>query len=270
MNIIALHDIHYGFSERKTRKILENFFSKVAQKVEEFNVSAIIIAGDLSTSRQSEIKRLYKLIRSKINTPTLIVYGNHDYWDEKPPHPLKRPRDYFALRAEHAKLHSDFGISYLEEGSVTINGILFCGYDGWYRNISPRTRDLENMRTAIQGTPTHLFLNHRSHQEVGRVLIEARKHPDLVKVCVSHFDSFVREGDFESSFAGDHKQLDVISEKFDFVFFGHSHRHLNEIKNSARVICAGGDYDNPKGVVVRIPESKTDCKVLVDPVIQIF
>ncbi|MEK2647390.1 metallophosphoesterase [Bdellovibrio sp. BCCA] len=278
MKIILLNDQHYGCSGTRSVKIHEQFISLLADKIVFHGVELILVAGDTGTTKQDDLEKFFKLLRSKVSIPVLIVFGNHCYWDENPPHPLKAPRTYHQLRELHDELCREFDLHYLENGPFKLRNIQFSGYDGWYRSINPVTNDVDSpthayMRRTIEGVPTHLYLNARAHKECERVLNEAS--PVMVNVCVSHFDSTTTEQlshglDGYDPRRGDNRHLQALSELYDFIFYGHTHRAIDEKFGKARILSSGSDYLHPVGLVVNIPESPDGCRADESPVIERF
>lgn len=273
MKIIALHDLHYVMGTTG-RKIHERFSDLLRQKIEDLGAEAVLIAGDISVAEQDQLSKFFELYRPKIKIPILVVLGNHDYWDNNPPYRLNGPRSFVSLREFHKEIFKKHDIHYLEDGPYRIRNVKFNGYDGWYREVAPPTNDLKFMRNITENTPTHLFLNYRSHKECERVLELAQ--PNLVNVCVSHFDATYKRdlhglrAEEQNPYGGDHMQLNALAQVYDFIFYGHSHKAINELWGKARVLCAGGDYNHPIGMADDIPESIKDLKPKKDPVIELF
>lgn len=279
MKVILLNDLHYGCGGNRGRKIHEAFVSLLSSKISECGVEAIVIAGDTGTSKQDDLEKFFKLLRASISIPVLLVFGNHDYWDGKPPFPLKFPRLYHEIRTLHEDLCKRYDLHYLENGPFKLRNIQFSGYDGWYRSVSPGTNDICSstsvyMREYIESVPTHLYLNSRAHKECERVLSEVDS--ELVNVCVSHFDSTVTDIKFKSNeddydtHRGDHNHLIELSDRFDFIFYGHTHREIDEQISKSRILSSGTDYLHPVGLIVEIPESTDVCDPSKTPVKESF
>nr|BFD64974.1 hypothetical protein BdHM001_36550 [Bdellovibrio sp. HM001] len=247
MLIGIVNDPHYGFAGMHSRKVHERFSQLIADKIGELDVRAFIVAGDIATSRQAEIEAFFKLYKSKISVPFMCVFGNHDYWDEKGgPLPNGRygQRQASQLFRLHEELCEKYGVHYLGSGDMVIDDVRFCGYDGWYKHVDVQTRDLEHMVQMIEGAPAHLYMNDRAHKDCGRVLLSAERAKENKLVCVSHFDSVPVNGEGHI-YGGDISQFYALSERFDLVIYGHSHKRHDLKVNRAHFVSPGGGYDDP-------------------------
>lgn len=251
MRAIILSDLHYGFSSR-TRKIHERFVDLVAKKISEHNAEIVIITGDTASTRQKEIDKFFKLLRSKVSIRVVVVWGNHDYWDDDYRTQSKaRVRTMGELFQLHKKICEQYDLHYLGDGDLILGDYQICGYDGWYHDVDPGTNDLRpgRMLSFVESAPTHSYMNYRAHKDCERILESATNSQSKIKILVSHFDCVEHEY-FGSRHRGDPSHLDALSKIFDFIIYGHTHRRINEPINKARVLSPGGDYDHPVGLIV--------------------
>ena len=120
--IFALSDLHLSFETDKPMDVFgENWVGYEKKIMEEWNAvvgsdDVGIIAGDISWAmRISETQKDFEYI-SKLNGTKIIIRGNHDYW-------------WSTITKIRETLPS--GIIALQNDSVILNDVVFCGTRGW-------------------------------------------------------------------------------------------------------------------------------------------
>lgn len=257
MKIAIMNDPHYAFNGEASRKIHERFSSLLQSRIEANSVEVLIVAGDIATNKQEQIEAFFKLYRSKISIPILVVFGNHDYWDDKAwVGDRYRTRGIGELIELHKEMCAKYDIQYLGDRSVQIKDVLFCGYDGWYDDIDPGTNDLHHMQKWHESAPVHQYMNYRAHKEADRVLSEASDSNSLIKVLVSHFDC-VPHKYLGSKHRGPERHLKAQSEVFNTIIYGHTHTQHEAKVGEAMVLSTGSDYNHPVSMIFDLATQKS-------------
>lgn len=261
MKIAIMNDPHYGFLGHVSRNIHDRLSDLLKEKVEALGIEALVIAGDIATNKQEQIEAFFKLYRSKIDIPILVVFGNHDYWDDKFWVDGKyRIRGIGELIQLHQDFCKDHSIHYLGEKSIQIDDVEFFGYDGWYNDINPKTNDLHHMQKWAESAPTHQFMNYRAHKDVDRILLESSESKAKTKICVSHFDCTLHPHT-GSEHRGPNSHLKALSEVMDIIIYGHTHEKLNHAFGRSTILSTGSDYNSPIVMVV-----DTDSKEVIEEI----
>lgn len=238
-------DLHYGFTENTT-DILNKFFKQFKKDYKAQGCDALILGGDLATSKQSEFKSILKMVRRYFPTePVLLVRGNHDFWDADKNYPI-----FHEMTMAHQKLFNELNIIHLDKQQVVIKDVVITGFDGWYYSINPPTRDQTYMHKTAHGAPVHSYLENKSFKDISAVLdldlSEYRK-----KLCVTHFPSFT-ENERYLKLCANPKYHVLLTDKFDALLVGHSHQFVDKIEGNCRILNCGSDYDKPKYLIFEI------------------
>lgn len=263
MKIALTTDLHRGGSTN-THKVHGRMF----KEMKEANPDVIIITGDLISNQQKQMRAAFKSYRTEFpDTPIGVVHGNHCYWDKcwytgRFPYGKEKPT-FANMEREHSELHEEFNIFYLQDaGWQYKDEVLFLGYDGWYDSANPETNDATHLPRFHQGVPIHTFMNYRAHKAMDKILLRAEEAriemPDRKIVCVTHFNHLVDDESYRHM-AGQTSHFEHIKEKFDYLFFGHTHHPYDEMHGNCRVINAGTNwtpmnsgYDAPRFVIIEI------------------
>ena len=219
MKILLLGDIHQHHDN--INKVKE-FYKKCP------DADIIIHVGDWISSYQGEFKLAIELLRDRWpKTPVSTVLGNHDFWDNQPTTLNDRLINI-------QKLFTEYNINYLEKKSSKE----VCGFDGWYNYSNPPTNDLIHLNP---NTYAHFELRNSASKGLNRVL------GSNAKICVTHFPSIeTPEFPGDWSMLADPKHLEPLTEKFDLLLVGHTHRHMDVVVNGCRIVNNGCDYDKKK------------------------
>lgn len=171
MKVFAISDLHLSLSGDKPMDVFglkwENYLNKIEEdwknKVSDDDV--VLISGDISWAMQLDeaIKDISFI--SKLKGTKILIRGNHDYWWQG----INKVRE--ALPTNTYALQND---------SVKIGNIVFCGSRGW----------------AVEGSPD--YSEHDKHiylREVERFKL-ALNHASKLKqegdklVCLIHYPPF--------------------------------------------------------------------------------
>lgn len=251
--IAVTTDTHYGF-DKSTRKIHEKFWAKLGKEIVEQSVDVLVISGDIISHKQEQWDKLLALVRTHIHIPIVIVRGNHDFWDHEGRHNRYCSRykkvGWIELNQEHKAVFEKYKIHHLEGNPFVVGDVIILGFDGWYHEINPPTNDMEQMIPYINSTPTHLFLSHKAHQDFEAVLSHDIE-PYRAAVCVTHFPPFSDDPRYQV-FCANPRYYSFMTEKFDVLIVGHSHKQHDFVEDGCRVINAGSHYNKPRHVIFEI------------------
>ena len=251
-------DTHYGISP-KTCLILEKFLIKLAS--EDFDV--LIHTGDWISHKQAQMEKVFKLFRKHINKPILGVLGNHDLWDQDSwGHNNKRAykqtlQSYEEMKVQQRSLMQQYEIDYLQDLYPYIfeDKVAIYGFDGWYHYLPPPSNDHYFMPQFIKNCPADQYLNYRAYKTLDAILLHLDElkisKPHLKTVCVTHHPPY----NFDPvwlSMSANPQFMEVISEKFNYFFVGHSHKNEDWLKGSCRVVNAGSDYNRPNYKIIEV------------------
>jgi len=122
MKVFAISDLHLSISTPKPMDVFggawENYLEKI---VEDWNSKVtdddiVVIAGDISWAMKLSDAKLDLEWIGKLKGKKVLIRGNHDYWWHSP-------------SSIRAVLPIDMYI--LQNDSLLLNGIVFCGTRGW-------------------------------------------------------------------------------------------------------------------------------------------
>jgi predicted phosphodiesterase len=233
---LVIGDLHYGF-DGYTDYILEEFFSGLD---DDFDI--VIDVGDTVQAYylfEPALKMLRKYIPDK---PILTILGNHDIWQYP-----KATLSYLEVVSKIRNVFEKFDIHYLEDGPYTGTDFTVHGYDGWYWNPRPETRDLQFMPEFIEGVPVHEYLYNKNVAKINMLNRTIEKNTGKKIIMVSHFDMSGH------SLAGDIRWLDMIRNKADILCHGHSHKFaFIDNDNDMRVYNPGSDYNDPGSIIFEV------------------
>jgi DNA repair exonuclease SbcCD nuclease subunit len=240
MKHILTSDLHSNFS-KNTPRILEKFFNEMNKDIKEQDIKALIIAGDLASSKQKDLTTLFKIIRKRIDIPVIICRGNHDFWDQD-----NKSIDYTKMIENQSNLFTKYNIKHIDE-KLVIDDVLICGFDGWYWKIDVNTNDRNFIPLSIEQKDPFVYLSNKAYNDLDCLLNE-----DLskyrAKVLVTHFPPFTDNIRYSQYCANSNYMLPICN-NFDILCVGHSHRKNDFMEGNCRVLNCGSDYDNPKYVV---------------------
>lgn len=243
---IITTDTHFSDTPH-TVTVLSAFAKELAKQIKANDCKVLINCGDWISNDQRQLEQVFKLFRDHISIPIVTVLGNHSWW--------VTGSDRFKVTVPqlikfHATLFERFNIHYLEDSNFILDDVIFCGFDGWYCHYDPPSRDKSYMPPVVDGDPTHQWMQRRAMQSLGRVL-DTDLSTYRKKVCVTHFTPPIGNSAWEEMSASP-RLTNLISEKFDFFFVGHSHKEFDEMADNCRVINVGSDYNLPKFKVIEI------------------
>jgi 3',5'-cyclic AMP phosphodiesterase CpdA len=165
VTIVHLSDIHFGgYADLKQIEALEEFLPTLQP-------TALVVSGDLSQrARHGEFQAAHVFLhRLRLQTPGLIVPGNHDVeWWKSPFGLLGEKRKYAKYLRYYNELRPQLSVS----GALIVGAV--SGYGIALGSLTWNIRDL-----AVKG--------HLPRSETRRVKkIFAEASPDLAKVLVVH------------------------------------------------------------------------------------
>jgi len=239
MKVCLVSDTH-AFYSTATQFVLKWFWRCIAR--EDFDV--LIHAGDWATRSFSSILPSLDQLRSAIDKPVLTVLGNHDLWLE--------PSDlasYEIIKHQLREWFEMYDILYLSEKSFVRDSLIITGFDGWYSNTNPPTKDCDRLPNDV----TMSALSFNTQRSLERVFREIEGYEK--RVCVTHFppfDSYGRDSQSREYMGANPKYLEFLKANFQIVCVGHDHQAYDRHFDSCRVINPGGNYDDPSFVIFEV------------------
>lgn len=241
MKFCLTSDLHAGFS-KKTVRIHEKYFAKHAEAIND--CAALLLAGDLISHNQHALETLFRTIRENISIPVVACFGNHDFWDRNH-HPC--PRSYDKLVSHRETIAYLYDVKLVSAGPQIFGDVVVVGFDGWYAKTDLPTNDRLHMAKGYKGEDPFAFLLKKAWRDLD-ALLELDLSSYRKKICLTHFPPFtdhIRYADYCANF----NMLPFITEKFDFLCVGHSHRRNDFLEGECRVLNAGSDYDKPRHII---------------------
>lgn len=268
LRIGILSDLHFGYDSNSPKRI-----ARALAKLAEQGISVLIISGDLIASKQNQLSSLFKLVRKYFPAPfpVLIVRGNHDFWDDDCWNNKYSPRykkySWPVLMKEQDSRFEAFGIHHLEKKPFVLDNVVILGFDGWYGNTRPPTKDLDYMPQFIEGVPTHVYLSSKAGKDLNWVLNQDTSQYRAA-ICVTHFPTFIKrqtrfsrmvdsakrvlskvgfsfydqESELSEKMSANLRYHEFLTEQFDVLIAGHSHKRSDWIERGCRIINSGGYY----------------------------
>jgi predicted phosphohydrolase len=142
-----------------------------------------------------------------------------------------------------------YNIHHLERGLWVKDNVLFVGWDGWYHNPNPNTKDEDFIPG---GWHSMEVLARRAHKKLEEVLYTLDAFPSKVsKVVVTHmapFDHPKIKGEYNANPV----YMDFLEGKCDVLCYGHTHRALDEVVQGVRCINSGSDYNKPNLAIFEV------------------
>lgn len=253
VKLVKTSDVHEGHTNN-TIKIHEKFFAKLAEEyAKPDGPDALILAGDLVSHKQKSLKVLFRLLRNALpHIPVIACFGNHDWWDEGKYVGGKghRKYSYKDLVAMHDEALGEYNIHYVGNGPYVIRDVAIVGFDGWYWHLDPPTNDKAWMDWQWEGMDPFAFMNRKAFFEFD-ALMQMDTSPYRAVVGVTHFPPFTDQERYYI-YCANRNLLPLMTEKWDVLCVGHSHKFCDFEENGCRVINAGSDYDNPNYVVFEV------------------
>jgi predicted phosphodiesterase len=238
--ITVITDIHIGFTPEKI-KSFKKFLKTLSSDY-------LIICGDIATSNLKEIELAFEAIHNENlkrdnQFKTLCVFGNHDFWDGN--RLFKSLRD---VTQEHKRLCGKYNVHHLENNKYESEEFIIYGFDGWYQLSNPPSNDKNWMSLEYIGelSPFH-YLQRKEQKAVGYILDDI-ENSNKTKIVVTHFN--YRSDPGYSGMSGNERIGEMLIEKADYYFFGHTHQPFSENINGCEVLNVGADYKD-------MPSSKT-------------
>lgn len=243
-------DVHAGHTQ-KTVLIHERFFAEMAEEwAKADGIDALILAGDLISHKQKSMKTLFRTIRNVMpHVPVVACLGNHDYWDEGKYYGGSKCRKYTyqELDEMHKEAFGEFNIHRVSATPLVIKDVAIVGFDGWYAQHNPNTNDKYWMAYQWDGLDPFAFMIKKAAMEFD-TLMGMDLTPYRATVGITHFPPFTDHVRY-IPYCASMNLMPFMTEKWDVLCVGHSHKACDFVENDCRVINSGSDYDHPRYVV---------------------
>jgi predicted phosphodiesterase len=228
MIIGQMTDIHAGGN---TEEMLKKFSSQSFPSVD-----VLVLTGDFASESvlmQGEYYQALKFARDCFpSIPVVSVDGNHDFWE-------KNFSNFSYLEERKAEVRKIFNIhSVAMDGAKVIDDVLFCGIDGWYEEMSNKTRDNQFLPYFIEGKKAQDFMYHRMVNQLNSCL-DALDTEASKKVFLSHFPLSEHCGS-DKEHSAPFEFWQHIEDKVDVYFWGHTHKPVNKKVNNTHFYNVGG------------------------------
>ena len=242
-------DLHYGFTHN-THSKLTRFFRNLAKE----KLDYLIIAGDIATTCQHQIKRCLEEATMLSGSTMGVVFGNHDFWgmlhkkDSKSgSRSLKEVLNY------HDDLCKKLFIDRLSQKPVQFikddKVVEVYGFDGWYHSANVPTNDEYNITKQVDGCPTMSYLVNKAWIDFEACLYAAMDSKADVKILVTHHNLYIEKFFPDSMMAGVIRFYPEVKDTFDILCCGHTHVFQDYMDDTLRVMNCGSDYNNPKVII---------------------
>lgn len=255
MKFLATTDTHYGHG-KNTHIIHTKFLKRVAEEVKRENIRAVIHAGDWVSHKQDQFPRTLKMFRKFLgDTPIATVRGNHSFWEYNKKFYHDQTKEigmpmWGELDRKHKEWFKEFNITHLEDEPVVIDDVIIVGFDGWYNLSFPPTNDKYFIRNNIEGVWFHTWLANRAYKQMEKLLLtDYSKY--RAAICVTHFPPFTEDPAYVD-FCANPNYLEFLTETFDVLCVGHSHKYCDTVINGCRVINPGSHYDMPQAKIFEV------------------
>jgi len=232
MRAILTSDTHFGFSH-DDEKNHETFLKKISSE----KPDVVVHAGDWSSHHQDQFKKTLEMFRDNLSCPIICIRGNHDFWQT--PKPQKSIQELFEL---HEKWFQECEIHHLSKGCFEIAGWSFYGFDGWYSHHVPPTNDGDHLPLITEGLPTMHWFTRKAYRDLVETIDSVKNREK--SVCVTHFPCFTDDQRY-ANFCANLNYLEVLSDNFELLLFGHSHKFCDFRFRETRIVNCGSDYLKP-------------------------
>lgn len=239
-------DTHAGIS-KNTNRIHKDFLLRLKSEMIKEDCRILIHSGDWGTNSPDQVVESMRLFANSIpsNAKILTVFGNHDVWSQSVT--KQTPKE---IKDLYISVMQELGIVYLQREDYIKDGLIICGYDGWYGQ-DPATNDKKNISDMCEGQYSFSYLRQESNEKFEDLINRDFSKFDK-KVLVTHMSSYVKTYN-DIQYSANPRMFPMIDDKgFDAMIVGHSHREQDETIGSTRIINVGSDYDVPKFKIVEI------------------
>jgi predicted phosphodiesterase len=243
MKLLLTSDTHYGFNE-KTQSKHVRFLEKI--KVERPDI--VIHAGDWASNTQNQFRRTLEMFREKITCPIVCVRGNHDFWQTKGKD--KPFLDTLEMIEQHNLWFDELDIHHVSRGELKIEGWSIYGFDGWYGASDPKTNDHNFLPEFTEGLPTMEWFSRKAFSDL-KNLVENLDDKKENRICVTHFPSYTDDQRY-AHFCANLNYLETLTDYFQIILCGHSHRACDFVFRDTRIVNAGSDYNKPEYKVIEL------------------
>lgn len=237
MRLLLTSDTHFGHDGNTQAKHI-----KLLKKISEEKPDVVVHAGDWASNRQNQFYRTLEMFRESLNCPIVAVRGNHDFWQTRERFQFFHETDY--LFEHHDIWFKRFKIHHVSYGPLVIDGWTIAGFDGWYGYLNPPTNDFKFLPVYTHSMTTMEWFNRKAHNDLNE-LLETLDNSKSKKICVTHFPPFTDDQRY-LHFCANQNYLEVLSDRFELLLVGHSHKACDWVFRDMRIVNSGSDYNDPK------------------------
>lgn len=243
MKLILTSDTHFGFNHKTQSKHLRFLKLLAAEKPD-----VVVHAGDWTSHSQKQFRRTLQMFREHLSCPIVAVRGNHDFWQSPDLNQSFTPTE--RIMEIHNEWFEEFGIHHVSKGSFPVGDWTIYGFDGWYATVSPPTNDQAWMPLMTGQYPTMEWFRNKAQDDIHR-LIDCKGEGKAKKICVTHFPTYTEDQRY-AQFCANLNYLEVLTDHFEILLFGHSHRACDWVFRDTRIVNCGSDYNIPLYKVLEI------------------
>jgi predicted phosphodiesterase len=236
MKLILTSDTHYGHNHKTQTKHMR-FLKKLAEE----SPDVLVHAGDWASHSQHQLYRTLQMFRESLKCPIVAVRGNHDFWQSTDKYHPFLPTE--KVLETHQAWFEEFDIHHVSKGALKVQDWTFYGFDGWYGYHNPPTNDARWMPMMTESLTTMEWFQQKAHADLVKML-DTKEEGKEKKLCVSHFPTFT-EDQRKAHYCANLNYLEVLTENFELLLFGHSHRACDWNFRGTRIVNCGSDYNKP-------------------------
>lgn len=236
MKVLLMSDLHRELTHN-THLIHDKFLKEVSEQ--DFDIC--VIAGDICSTRQTELGSFFAHYRKHLPTKeTYVVPGNHDFWNDNGHLPLRIKKEHWTYECH------DNQIIDLNGRMIETHGVKIYGWHNWY-----------GTSRFLRGT------NDEYHLSVEEDLLLYKEDMDsfwkyvddkvVADILVNHIP--IISDPVYNRMGGIIQQWDTIKENNmlpKVYLHGHTHVGRDTVVDGVRVVMCGSDYDKPKYVILEV------------------
>lgn len=121
MKIVAIADLHYSIDSDESSRA-----EAIAAAVRDADADVLVVAGDCAAEGGDAVGAALAMLAG-FDGPRLMVPGNHDLWEDRPPFHTRR-----IYQQRLPEVAAEHGFTMLDQGPVVIADTAFVGCMGWY------------------------------------------------------------------------------------------------------------------------------------------
>lgn len=241
MKILFTSDIHFGYDGKTPAK-----WNRHLSKINSDAYDIVVIAGDISSHKQSQYEKCIKFLRNIIKKQIFVCYGNHDFWRFDREYSLTL-EEIFSTKQE---INKKYDIVYLPSiDKIVFDGVEFMGFDGWYKSMDPPTKD----KNRLGASPELDFaaLSSRVTKDVNRIINQ--KKTEEKRIVVTHFGFNTNLLKEDLHCADENVYNALANSGTDILLTGHLHKFMDlTTKEKVHMLSAGSNYNIPKSIIFEV------------------